>query len=130
MDVELFKGYLILLDLKPGYTLKDLKQAYHNHIQFFHPDRYSNPILKRVADEKTKEINAALIFLKKNVHHQIGIQPKNDHRNIVRAKQSINAITSKWNVDVFESSNLFVFSMFIVLLALLTVFILLVFDWF
>jgi uncharacterized protein YukE len=49
-----------LLDLPPGFTLEDLKQAYKDLAQVWHPDRFShNPRLQQKAEDKLKQINEA-----------------------------------------------------------------------
>ncbi len=49
-----------ILGLKPGATEAEVKQAYKDLIQVWHPDRFAhNPRLQKQAEEKAKEINAA-----------------------------------------------------------------------
>lgn len=49
-----------LLDLRPGYAQEDLKQAYKDLAQVWHPDRFAhNPRLKEKAEDKLKQINQA-----------------------------------------------------------------------
>lgn len=49
-----------LLDLDPGYSQEDLKQAYKDLVQVWHPDRFSHSErLKEKAEEKLKQINLA-----------------------------------------------------------------------
>jgi energy-converting hydrogenase Eha subunit E len=49
-----------LLDLRPGYAQEDLKQAYKDLAQVWHPDRFAhNPRLKEKAEAKLKQINSA-----------------------------------------------------------------------
>lgn len=49
-----------LLDLRPGYAQEDLKQAYKDLAQVWHPDRFAhNPRLKEKAEDKLKQINIA-----------------------------------------------------------------------
>jgi uncharacterized membrane protein len=49
-----------LLDLRPGYSQADLKQAYKDLAQVWHPDRFpQNPRLKEKAEDKLKQINQA-----------------------------------------------------------------------
>jgi hypothetical protein len=57
--------YYQLLDLKPGASKHEVKQAYKDLIVVWHPDRFAhNPRLQQKAQEKVKEINAAYAFLK------------------------------------------------------------------
>jgi DnaJ domain len=49
-----------LLDLRPGYSQEDLKQAYKDMAQVWHPDRFAhNARLKEKAEDKLKQINTA-----------------------------------------------------------------------
>jgi preprotein translocase subunit Sec63 len=49
-----------LLDLPPGFSAEDLKQAYKDLAQVWHPDRFShNPRLQQKAEAKLKAINEA-----------------------------------------------------------------------
>ncbi len=49
-----------LLDLDPGYSQEDLKQAYKDLVQVWHPDRFSHSKrLKEKAEDKLKQINLA-----------------------------------------------------------------------
>jgi uncharacterized membrane protein len=49
-----------LLDLRPGYSQADLKQAYKDMAQVWHPDRFAhNARLKEKAEDKLKQINTA-----------------------------------------------------------------------
>lgn len=48
------------LELKPDASIQDVKQAYKDLVNIWHPDRVSNnPRLKQKAEEKLKQINAA-----------------------------------------------------------------------
>lgn len=52
--------YLKVLDLQPGASQKDIKQAYKDLVLVWHPDRFPNsPRLQKIAEEKIKEINTA-----------------------------------------------------------------------
>lgn len=49
-----------ILELDPEASLDDVKQAYRDLVNIWHPDRVSNnPRLKRKAEEKLKEVNVA-----------------------------------------------------------------------
>ena len=54
-----------ILELDPGATLCDAKKAHRDLVSIWHPDRISsnNPRLKKKAEEKLKEINAAYHML-------------------------------------------------------------------
>ena len=60
MDESQISAYLELLDLPDAFTEAQLKQAYHDLVQVWHPDKHShNERLCKKADEKMKEINQA-----------------------------------------------------------------------
>jgi hypothetical protein len=57
--------YYQILELKPGASKQEVKQAYKDLIVVWHPDRFAhNPRLQQKAQEKVKELNAAYAFLK------------------------------------------------------------------
>ena len=62
MDIErCFK----ILELNRGASPDEVKQAYKDIVNVWHPDRFSNnPRLKQKADEKLKEVNIAYETLK------------------------------------------------------------------
>lgn len=54
-----------ILDIEPGASHTEVKQAYKDLILVWHPDRFhNNQRLKNKAEEKIKEINSAYEFLK------------------------------------------------------------------
>jgi len=54
-----------VLELAPGASLNDVRQAYKDMANIWHPDRFSgNPRLQHKAEQKLKEINAAHETLK------------------------------------------------------------------
>jgi hypothetical protein len=60
MDDSHIPRYLELFDLPDSFTEAQLKQAYHDLVQVWHPDKHShNERLRRKADDKMKEINQA-----------------------------------------------------------------------
>ena len=62
MDIK--KSFQIL-ELKVGASETEVRQAYRDIASVWHPDRFSgNPRLKRKAEEKLKEANAAYETLK------------------------------------------------------------------
>jgi curved DNA-binding protein CbpA len=85
-----------LLDLPPGFSAEDLKQAYKDLAQVWHPDRFShNPRLQQKAEAKLKQINEAYDqleqFIKQRQAAQFvakatgtpdGRRPVEDHRPI------------------------------------------------
>jgi hypothetical protein len=65
MDESHISACLELFDLPDAFTEAQLKQAYHDLVQVWHPDKHShNARLQRKADEKMKEINQAYEVLK------------------------------------------------------------------
>jgi hypothetical protein len=64
MDESQISAYLELFDLPDAFTEPQLKQAYHDLVQVWHPDKHShNERLRKKADEKMKEINQAYALL-------------------------------------------------------------------
>ena len=60
MDESQIPAYLELFDLPDAFTEAQLKQAYHDLVQVWHPDKHAhNERLRRKAEEKMKEINRA-----------------------------------------------------------------------
>jgi curved DNA-binding protein CbpA len=54
------KPYFEILGLKPGCSLKKIKQAYRSLVRIWHPDQYEQyPNLKVIVQDKMKEINEA-----------------------------------------------------------------------
>ena len=65
MDESQISACLELFDLPDAFTEAQLKQAYHDLVQVWHPDKHShNERLRKKADEKMKEINQAYEVLK------------------------------------------------------------------
>ena len=65
MDESQISACLELLDLPDAFTEAQLKQAYHDLVQVWHPDKHShNERLRNKADEKMKEINHAYEVLR------------------------------------------------------------------
>jgi hypothetical protein len=95
MDESQIAAYLELLDLPDAFTEAQLKQAYHDLVQVWHPDKHShNERLRRKADEKMKEINHAYEVLQSRLINGIfrfersrsrsasqasGTEPPDDH---------------------------------------------------
>jgi ABC-type multidrug transport system fused ATPase/permease subunit len=65
-----------LLDLKPPASLGELKLAYKDMVQVWHPDRFShNPRLQEKAQEKLKEINVAYKMIEQSIKLGQTFQP-------------------------------------------------------
>jgi len=56
-----------VLEIKPGATTAEIKRAYQDKISQYHPDKVQNlaPELQTLAEERSKEINAAYEALKR-----------------------------------------------------------------
>lgn len=66
MSREKYEKYLKVLGLEAGVSLKEIKSAYKKMVLKHHPDRQTDPIAKKSANEKLKKINEAREFLLKN----------------------------------------------------------------
>ena len=63
-----------ILEIKPGADIEEIRAAYRDAVAVWHPDRFaSNPRLKKKAEKKLKEINAAYETL---LAHQGGTRNK------------------------------------------------------
>ncbi|MBD2067488.1 GUN4 domain-containing protein [Leptolyngbya sp. FACHB-671] len=70
-----------ILEIEPGASKDDVKQAYKDLAKVWHPDRFSNDLrLQQKAEEKLKQINSAYEFLKsykpQNIQNQF-YKPQN-----------------------------------------------------
>ncbi len=55
-----FKRCFEVLEISPGCSLEEVKQAYRDAVAVWHPDRFSgNPRLEAKAEVRLKEINTA-----------------------------------------------------------------------
>lgn len=61
-----FEKYLKVLGLETGVSLKEIKNTYKKMVLKYHPDRQTDPIAKKTANEKLKKINEAREFLIEN----------------------------------------------------------------
>ncbi len=60
------RKYYQILDLAPGASFEEVKQAYKDAVAVWHPDRFSNnPRLKQKAERKLKDINEAFEILER-----------------------------------------------------------------
>jgi hypothetical protein len=63
--VDEIEYYYRILNLQPGASLDDVKQAYRNLALIWHPDRYPHDSrLQAEAEQKFKEINYAYVYLR------------------------------------------------------------------
>jgi len=59
-----------VLEVEPGASQNEIKQAYKDLAKVWHPDRFTdNPRLQQKAEEKLKQINTAYEFLKSYQPH-------------------------------------------------------------
>lgn len=60
MRDERTTNYYAVLELSPGATDAEIKRAWHEHMQVWHPDRFAHsPTLHRKAEARTQLINQA-----------------------------------------------------------------------
>src|SRR5207247_8775136 len=60
MRDERTTNYYTVLELLPNATLADIKTAWHEQLQVWHPDRFNHsPALHRKAEARTQLINQA-----------------------------------------------------------------------
>ncbi len=66
-----------VLELEPGASWEQVKQAYRDLAYVWHPDRYPDdrPLLKRKAENKLKAINAAYEQLSTHSHRSTPVRP-------------------------------------------------------
>lgn len=82
-----------ILGLKPGASQEEIKKAYRTLIKQYHPDQYGDNPLKSLAEEKTREINAAYGELTKN--------PNNSYNNYSNNNSSYSSSSSD-NSHIFS----------------------------
>ena len=84
MRDEQTTNYYTLLELLPTATETDIKQAWHEQIQVWHPDRFHHsPALHRKAEARTQLINQAYQTLSDpvaRVRYDATTQPSTSHR--------------------------------------------------
>ncbi len=74
-----------VLEVDPGASLDEVKQAYKDAVNVWHPDRFSNnPRLRQKAEEKLKEVNAAYEMVKSLLSSKGGVRPEQEE--VVQAK--------------------------------------------
>ena len=59
------KKHYKTLDLKPGASFEEIKQAYKNAMKKYHPDRFQSDSQKKYAEDLSSKINVAYDFFKK-----------------------------------------------------------------
>lgn len=66
-----------ILELERGASIDEAKQAYKDIVNVWHPDRFSNnPRLKKKAEEKLKEANAAYETAESFLSSKQEVEPK------------------------------------------------------
>lgn len=55
-----------VLNIKPGATKKEIKEAYNQLVKKYHPDYYKEKHMKELAEQKMKEINEAYDYVINN----------------------------------------------------------------
>jgi hypothetical protein len=84
MREERMTNYYMLLELLPTATETDIKKAWHEQIQVWHPDRFSHsPTLHRKAEARTQLINQAYQTLSDPIartRYDATTQPSTSHR--------------------------------------------------
>ena len=79
--------YFKRLELEPGASLDQIKQAYRDLAQIWHPDRYShNPRLRTKAEERFKDINEAYQKLTSEARNFSYTQPPQPKQNTTRSE--------------------------------------------
>jgi len=98
------------LDLEPTASRDEVKQAWLEFQQFYHPDRYQHDQkLMRSGQEKIKKINAAYETLKQHFASVDSRQPNGDPTPASRAEKSEPSASAnqRENQDDGDSSGLF-----------------------
>lgn len=83
---DIHRAYEVL-GLLPGASQEEIKQAYRQLVKIWHPDGFTDPAKKQLAEEKTKVINAAYRKLKSEaLSSQVRVEYKTAE-NIYRSSQ-------------------------------------------
>lgn len=95
-----------VLELNPPVSLDDLKQAYKDLVQVWHPDRFShNPRLRQKAEEKLKQINVAYESLESLLKQQALTQQTYSQRPASPQARSATSQTSQGSHSSPHSAN-------------------------
>ncbi|MBW4593806.1 MAG: DnaJ domain-containing protein [Brasilonema angustatum HA4187-MV1] len=84
-----------ILELKPGASPTQIKQAYRKLVKIWHPDRFSHPHQKQEAEEKIKQINEAYDKLKSD------LPSSTDPPTQTTQTTQTNIYTSRSNAELF-----------------------------
>jgi len=70
-----------VLNIEPGATKKEIKEAYNKLVKKYHPDYYKEKHMKELAEQKMKEINEAYDYVVNNEYSQQNYQEKHQERS-------------------------------------------------
>ncbi|MEM9451821.1 MAG: DnaJ domain-containing protein [Cyanobacteria bacterium P01_E01_bin.6] len=85
-------SYYKLLNIQPGATQEEVKQAYRKQAMLWHPDRFpDNPQKQQEAEERIKALNVAYAYLR---DHDASQTPPSNGSTHSSSKPSRNASTS------------------------------------
>jgi curved DNA-binding protein CbpA len=94
-------NYYALLELLPTATEADIKKAWHEQIQVWHPDRFGHaPALHRKAEVRTQLINQAYQTLSDPIartSYDAKIQPSDSHRPPAGPASTVNPSSSSYS---------------------------------
>jgi DnaJ-class molecular chaperone len=77
-----------VLNIKPGATKKEIKEAYNRLVKKYHPDYYKEKHMKELAEQKMKEINEAYDYVINNGVSRQGYQEDSYQKNNSRSTSS------------------------------------------
>ncbi|TSA02762.1 MAG: hypothetical protein D4R81_04445 [Nitrospiraceae bacterium] len=99
------KDYYDILEVPPNATQEEIKQAWREQLQVWHPDRFlHNPSLRSKAEEKAKEINEAYETLGNQQKRQTyGGERSAQRKASGRTSEDIHAATSAKTEDYGEN---------------------------
>jgi curved DNA-binding protein CbpA len=94
-----------VLDLKPGATTEELREAYRSLVRVWHPDRFTgDPAFQARAQEKLKQINLAyefLIALERNKEQTVKARNSEGVQidRFVYHEGSCEQVASRWDAE-------------------------------
>jgi curved DNA-binding protein CbpA len=92
-----------VLDLAPGCSIEELKLAYKDMVQVWHPDRFAhNPRLGQKAEDKLKQINLAYETLEAAIAQR---QAQELARNVARDAEQRFERTTKPRFDPIPANQ-------------------------
>jgi hypothetical protein len=106
MDIR--KCYEVL-ELRPGYSQEELKLAYKDLVQVWHPDRFvHNPRLKEKAETKLKQINAAYEVLDQALVNRARLQAARSAKQVQNPAEDLESIyqAASWSSAATEALKL------------------------